>query len=352
MMQPHSFKHWNGLALVGPTASGKSSLAMELAKTWPIEIISMDSALVYKGMDIGTAKPSDEDLSLVPHHLINIIEPWQSYSAAQFANDALKLISDIRVRQKIPVLVGGTFLYYKALINGLDDLPNTDPELRRSILAEAQEKGWPAMHQELQEVDPLIAQRLAPNDAQRIGRAIEVWRMTGERLSAFQSGGKSKPKLSDTDLDLCVISLEPRDRKWLHDRIAMRYSQMVEEGFLWEALSLFEDDRLEAEMSSMRCVGYRQAWELLKDANALLALKSQRVGDPLTQSLIDSPPFEHFMSTSLAATRQLAKRQLTWLRSMPERHIVHADDPEGVKRWIEEIFPRQIKPLYRGTLDH
>lgn len=348
MIKSESFHEWNCLALVGPTASGKSHLAMELAKAWPIEIISMDSALVYKGMDIGTAKPLDEDLSLVPHHLINIIEPWESYSAAQFANDALKLISDIRARQKIPVLVGGTFLYYKALRNGLDDLPSTNPAVRSAILEEAKTVGWPAMHLQLKAIDPVVADRLAPNDAQRIGRAIEVWRMTGQRLSEFQRGGKSKAQSLSCDLELCVISLEPQERKWLHERIDLRYSQMVKDGFLWEALKLFEDARLSPEMSSTRCVGYRQAWELLTNPDSLQALRSHSTLEELGQSFLSSQAFEHFMSTSLAATRQLAKRQLTWLRSMPERMVIHCDQEPELRRWCEETIPLEIMPLFRG----
>ncbi len=346
-MHNSHLNQWNCLALVGPTASGKSQLAMEMAKTWPIEIISMDSALVYKGMDIGTAKPSKQDLASVPHHLIDIIEPWESYSAAQFANDALKLIADIRARQKIPVLVGGTFLYYKALRNGLDDLPSSNPEVRSAILEEAKSIGWPAMHLKLKTIDPEIADRLAPNDAQRIGRAIEVWTMTGQKLSAFQSGRKRNTP--NSDLDLCVISLEPNDRKWLHDRIEIRYNKMVNEGFLWEALKLFEDARLSAEMSSMRCVGYRQAWELLSDPDALQALRSQKIGNALEDNFLGSKAFGQFMSTSLAATRQLAKRQLTWLRSMPERLVIQCDQDLEIQRWCEETIPLQIMPLFRDT---
>jgi len=224
----------DAIALVGPTASGKTAAALVLAQALEpqggAEIISMDSALVYRGMDIGTAKPSREELALVPHHLIDIIEPLQSYSAADFAQDATQLMADIRSRGKTPLIVGGTMLYLKALVEGLNDMPATDPQVREHIQQRAAEQGWPAMHAELQKVDPVTAARLAPNDSQRIGRALEVWQLTGQALSAFHQ--QAKPP--SNSLNIPVISLEPADRAWLHQRIALRFEQMMAQGFLDE----------------------------------------------------------------------------------------------------------------------
>ena len=258
----------DAIALVGPTASGKTAAALALAaalrERGGAEIISVDSALVYRGMDIGTAKPSREELAQVPHHLIDIIDPLQSYSAAEFAKDATRLIGEIRARGKTPLLVGGTMLYLKALLEGLNDMPPSDPQVRADIQQRAAERGWPAMHDQLQAVDPVTAARLAPGDSQRIGRALEVWTITGQPLSAFHQG--TKPKTPRWHIP--VISLEPLDRAWLHERIAQRFDAMLAAGFLDEVRALRARGDLNPDLPSMRCVGYRQAGKGWRKAGA------------------------------------------------------------------------------------
>ena len=306
------------IALVGPTASGKTAIALAIADKLPVEIISIDSALVYRGMDIGTAKPSAQEQAQVVHHLIDIREPTQTYNAADFVNDAQHLITDIQSRGKLPLLVGGTMLYLKALQDGIDDLPKTDAATREAIETHAKAKGWPAMHEELRKVDPISAARLAPNDAQRISRALEVWHISGKSLSAWFEEGANKrldtlrTTASGTDID--VISLEPNDRAWLHARIEQRFAAMLTAGFLEEMQTLRARGDLTPDLPSMRCVGYRQAWEQM-DAMQLLGTHSQEMLAKLQE-------------TAVAATRQLAKRQLTWLRSMPERHTIACDSAD------------------------
>ena len=306
------------IALVGPTASGKTAIALAIAEKLPVEIISIDSALVYRGMDIGTAKPSAQERAQVVHHLIDIREPTQTYNAADFVNDAQHLIADIQSRGKLPLLVGGTMLYLKALQDGIDDLPKTDAATREAIETRAKAKGWPAMHEELRKVDPITAARLAPNDAQRISRALEVWHISGKSLSAWFEEGANKrldtlrTTASRTDID--VISLEPNDRAWLHARIEQRFAAMLSAGFLEEMQTLRARGDLMPDLPSMRCVGYRQAWEQM-DAMQLLGTHSQEMLTKLQE-------------TAVAATRQLAKRQLTWLRSMPERHTIACDSAD------------------------
>ena len=306
------------IALVGPTASGKTAIALAIADKLPVEIISIDSALVYRGMDIGTAKPSAQEQAQVVHHLIDIREPTQTYNAADFVNDAQHLIADIQSRGKLPLLVGGTMLYLKALQDGIDDLPKTDAATREAIETHAKAKGWPAMHEELRKVDPISAARLAPNDAQRISRALEVWHISGKSLSAWFEEGANKrldtlrTTASGTDID--VISLEPNDRAWLHARIEQRFAAMLTAGFLEEMQTLRARGDLTPDLPSMRCVGYRQAWEQM-DAMRLLGTHSQEMLAKLQE-------------TAVAATRQLAKRQLTWLRSMPERHTIACDSAD------------------------
>ena len=309
------------LVLAGPTASGKTEASLALAERWPIEIISMDSALVYRSMDIGTAKPNADELARVPHHLIDIRDPAQAYSAADFARDAHRLISDIRARHRFPLLVGGTLLYYKALFNGLDDLPPAQPALRAEIEAQARELGWPALHAELARVDPPTAARLPPQDAQRIGRALEVWRHTGRPLSSFFG---QTPQAPDA-LQPAVISLEPQDRSWLHQRIALRFEQMLQQGLIEEVRRLRARGDLTPDLPSVRCVGYRQAWQLLDET------QGRELNDTDLQRLRD---------TGIAATRQLAKRQLTWLRSMPERHVIACDRPDRVAQVVHQA--RQV----------
>jgi len=318
------------IALVGPTASGKTAAAMAIAQRIPLEIISTDSALVYRGMDIGTAKPSAQERQQVAHHLIDIREPTQTYNAADFVNDAEQLIADIQSRGKLPLLVGGTMLYLKALQDGIDDLPKTDSAIRETIETRAKANGWPAMHEELRKIDPASASRLAPNDAQRISRALEVWHISGKSLTAwFEKGaqkrlGARQSFASRNKLD--VISLEPNDRSWLHQRIEQRFDAMLAAGFLDEMQTLRERDDLNPDLPSMRCVGYRQAWEQL-DAMQLQANSSQEMLALLKE-------------TAVAATRQLAKRQLTWLRSMPERHIIACDgaDPTAQALTLVQKF--------------
>ena len=321
------------IALVGPTASGKTAAAMAIAQRIPLEIISIDSALVYRGMDIGTAKPSAQERKQVAHHLIDIREPTQTYNAADFVNDAEQLVADIQSRGKLPLLVGGTMLYLKALQDGIDDLPKTDAATREAIETRAKANGWPAMHEELRKIDPATASRLAPNDAQRISRALEVWHISGKSLTAwFEEGAQKRLDAHQSFASrnkLDVISLEPNDRSWLHQRIEQRFDAMLAAGFLEEMQTLRERGDLNPDLPSMRCVGYRQAWEQL-DAMQLQATSSQEM-------------LARLKETAVAATRQLAKRQLTWLRSMPERHIVACDsaDPTAqaltlVQRFIAE----------------
>ena len=306
------------IALVGPTASGKTAIAMAIAETLPVEIISIDSALVYRGMDIGTAKPSQQERAQVVHHLIDIREPTQTYNAANFVSDAEHLITDIQSRGKLPLLVGGTMLYLKALQDGIDDLPKTDAATREAIEKRAKANGWSAMHEELRKVDPVTAARLAPKDSQRISRALEVWHISGKSLSAwFQEGADkrlSTQNESASGKDIDIISLEPNDRAWLHARIEQRFTSMLTAGFLEEMQTLRARGDLTPDLPSMRCVGYRQAWEQM-DAMQLLGTHSQEMLAKLQE-------------TAVAATRQLAKRQLTWLRSMPERHIIACDSAD------------------------
>jgi tRNA dimethylallyltransferase len=277
-------------ALLGPTASGKSGLAIEVAAKLPVEIVSMDSALVYRGMDIGTAKPSTALRAQVPHHLVDIVDPDQSYSAGRWREEAIKAVLNVLERKKLPLLVGGTMLYYRALTAGLDALPQADARVRAEIDAEAERRGWPALHAELARVDARAASRIAPNDPQRIQRALEVWRITGKPLSELQGiAGKDLP------FELKGVALIP-ERALLHERIAQRFEAMLRLGLIDEVKTLRKKYRLSAALPSMRAVGYRQVWEYLEGRVDKEALKEKAV----------------------AATRQLAKRQLTWLRSFPD----------------------------------
>ena len=278
------------LALLGPTASGKSALAAKAAEKFPIEIVSMDSALVYRGMDIGTAKPAAALCAQVPHHLIDIIDPDQTYSAGRWRNDALVKIEEIASRNRIPLLVGGTMLYYRALTTGLDELPQADARVRAEIDAQATARGWPALHAELEKVDPKAAARIAPNDPQRIQRALEVWRVTGKPLSELQ--GRKETGLP---FRLTGVALIP-ERAVLHQRIAQRFDAMLKLGLIDEVKALRKKYRLSAALPSMRAVGYRQVWEYLEGATDQETMREK----------------------AIAATRQLAKRQLTWLRSFPD----------------------------------
>ena len=276
------------ILLMGPTAAGKSALALELAHAVGGEIVSVDSAQVYRGMDIGTAKPDRATRERVPHHLVDVVEPTATYSAARFVADASAAIAAVRARGRVPIVAGGTMLYFKALIEGLSDLPGADPSIRAAIDGEAAERGWPALHAELARVDPATAARLAPNDAQRIQRALEVYRASGVPLSV-QQGRRVAPAAGDA----LPIALMPDDRARLHEAIARRFDAMLAAGLVDELAALQRRYALHADLPSMRAVGYRQAWRYLAGAIDRAALRA----------------------TGIAATRQLAKRQITWLRA-------------------------------------
>lgn len=299
--------------LMGPTASGKTELAVELAQRLPLEVISVDSALVYQGMDIGTAKPDTATLAKVPHYLIDIIEPTAVYSAAQFRDDALRLMGEITARGNVPMLVGGTMLYFNALQHGLNNLPEANSDIRAEIDARAETEGWPALHAELARIDPVTAARLQPNDAQRIERALEIWHITGKPMSELLEG-EARPLLP---YRLLKIALLPSNRAVLHQRIAERFAGMLETGFLNELTELRgEYPGLNPSLPAMRCVGYRQAWQYQEGEFDLATLRNK----------------------SIAATRQLAKRQMTWLRGM---------DDVDVMDCLEDDLPKKVEERIR-----
>lgn len=305
---------------MGPTASGKTGAAVELYSRLPIEIISVDSALVFKDMDIGTAKPDAETLAKAPHHLIDIIEPTSAYSAASFREDALRLMGEITARGKIPLLVGGTMLYFKSLEGGLSGLPEANAEVRARLDARAALIGWPGMHERLATVDPVTAARLQPNDAQRIQRALEVFELTGESMTDLYAKQTSEA----LPYKLLKIALVPSDRKVLHERIALRFDQMLAAGFVNEAKALIAKyPQLTPESTSMRCVGYRQALEHF-------------AGDYDVAELRDRGIF---------ATRQLAKRQLTWLRGMDDTVELDCLNPD-----LNELIFNEINQFIRSDI--
>ncbi len=295
--------------LMGPTGAGKTAAALALATQLPIEIISVDSAQVYRGLDIGTAKPTSAERAAVPHWLIDLLDPAQPYSAARFAVDAQATLEAILGRGHIPLFVGGTMLYARALVSGLDDLPSADPRLRAELEAQALAHGWPAMHARLAGLDPASAARLSPTDSQRIQRALEVVLLTGTPLSAMQHQQRTPARPA------CFISLEPQDRSWLHQRLEQRFSTMVAAGLLDEVRGLRQRADLHPNLPSIRSVGYRQAWAHL-DGDGDLRLMHDR---------------------AVAATRQLAKRQLTWLRSIPQRIIVPCDADQATPLAVATI---------------
>ena len=309
-------RHSPAIFLMGPTASGKTALAVSLVERFPLEIISVDSALVYRGMDIGTAKPDAVTLARAPHHLLDIRDPTEAYSAAAFCDDALALMAGIVARGRVPLLVGGTMLYFRALLQGLDDLPRADAALRKQLEAEAAASGWPALHAELAAVDPATAARLAPNDSQRIGRALEVFRLSGTPMSALLDRAQSE--LPYRVLQLALI---PSDRAVLHQRIAARFDAMLADGLIEEVETLRRNYVLTPDLPSMRAVGYRQAWACLDGEIDLEALREQ----------------------GIAATRQLAKRQLTWLRSWPDAVVLDslADELEAQ---ATTLVARHLRP--------
>ncbi len=297
---------------MGPTASGKTAAALDIAQKIPSEIISVDSALVYREMDIGTAKPSQEERASVSHHLIDIMDPAETYSVAQFCEDTLRLVADIRKRGKLPLLVGGTMLYFRGLTSGLDDLPGANPEIRAKLDEEAAQIGWPGMHARLANLDPVTADRLKPNDAQRIQRALEIIELTGKPLSELHSGQSAQA----LPFNIIPIALEPSDRSKLHERIALRFDQMLKDDqLIEEVIKLRKRGDLHPGMPSMRCVGYRQTWEYLDGKFDRKTLREK----------------------GIAATRQLAKRQLTWLRSMPERISIDCLSPNALKNIMTHV---------------
>lgn len=286
--------------LMGPTASGKTGVAAELVARFPLEIISVDSALVYRYMNIGTAKPDAAILAAAPHHLIDLIDPTESYSAAQFRQDALQHMQAIRQRGKIPLLVGGTMLYFRILREGLNDLPEADPNVREEIATRARQLGWPALHQELQQIDPQAAARIPATDSQRIARALEVYAISGEPISAF-----FQPRARDAlPYHVLPLALEPADRAGLHARIAERFSHMLAAGLIEEVEALHARFNLNPQLPSMRCVGYRQVWQYI-------------------EGVFDR---EELRARGIFATRQLAKRQLTWLRTTSDKVVFDCMD--------------------------
>ncbi|WP_408585132.1 tRNA (adenosine(37)-N6)-dimethylallyltransferase MiaA [Paraburkholderia tropica] len=305
--------------LLGPTASGKTAAALRYAAQMAaqgrtVEIVSVDSALVYREMDIGTAKPSAEERAAAPHHLIDIVDPADAYSAANFRADALRVTGEIVARGNVPLLVGGTMLYYKALTQGLNDLPGADPAVRAQLDAEAARDGWPALHARLAQVDPATAARLAPNDSQRIQRALEIWMLSGQPMSALLAAPSSRDDEA-ARYRFVPVALEPSDRAVLHRRIEQRFDAMLAAGLIDEVKVLRARGDLDANLPSMRCVGYRQAWEYLD-------------GDIDYDTMRDKGVF---------ATRQLCKRQLTWLRAMPERIVVDCCAADATAQAVSAI---------------
>ncbi|MEH6434591.1 tRNA (adenosine(37)-N6)-dimethylallyltransferase MiaA [Massilia sp. DD77] len=303
------------VAIMGPTASGKTAAALAIAREHPVEIISVDSALVYREMDIGTAKPTAEELASAPHHLIDILDPLESYSVAQFSADTIRLVGEIHARGRLPLLVGGTMMYFKGLTDGLDDLPTADAQVRAAIEEDAARIGWPGMHARLAALDPVTAARLAPNDAQRINRALEIIELSGKPMSELLAR-RAKPELP---FELLSFALEPSDRSVLHGRIALRFDQMLgasdDTGLVAEVQRLRARGDLHPALPSMRCVGYRQAWEYLDG-------QIDRAG---------------LRETGIVATRQLAKRQLTWLRAMPQRIVLDCLGPDPAPAMLAHL---------------
>ncbi len=302
------------IAIIGPTASGKTAAALAIAQQVPCEIISVDSALVYRGMDIGTAKPTAAELAAVPHHLIDILDPLDSYSVMQFRNDTLRLVEQIHTRGKLPLLVGGTMLYFKGLQDGLDDLPTADAAIRARLDDDAARDGTPALHARLAIIDPDTAARLKPNDNQRIQRALEIFELTGVPMSQLLA----KAPKTELPFELLSIALEPSDRSVLHARIAARFDAMLDApdgGLIAEVKTLRARGDLHLGLPSMRCVGYRQAWEYLDGLYDLPTLREK----------------------GIVATRQLAKRQLTWLRSMPDRVVIDCLGADPVASVLAQV---------------
>ncbi|MFO1389726.1 tRNA (adenosine(37)-N6)-dimethylallyltransferase MiaA [Cellvibrio sp.] len=307
--------------LMGPTASGKTDLAIALRQHLPIEIISVDSALVYRGMDIGSAKPTPEELAAIPHRLIDIRDPSQPYSAADFVADAEREIADIHAQGKIPLLVGGTMLYFKALLDGLADMPEADPEVRAEIERDAEQFGWPYVHQQLAQVDPQMAEEIHPNHSQRVSRALEVYRISGKTMSELrQMQAQGQGQSFSERFNLIQIAIAPRERALLHERIKLRFSKMLEAGLIDEVKALYDRGDLHADLPAIRAVGYRQVWDFIEGR--------------LSQ--------EEMLERGIIATRQLAKRQFTWLRGWQnypgtQLNWLYTDDEAGNLLPKEEI---------------
>lgn len=296
--------------LMGPTAAGKTDLAISLCQHLNTEIISVDSALIYRNMDIGTAKPTQQELAVAPHRLIDILDAKESYSVADFRQDALNHIEQLHQLRKIPVLVGGTMMYFKALLEGISPLPEADPEIRAQLEQEALKEGWPALHQQLQEIDPVAAERIKPNDSQRINRALEVYRITGKPMTELQ-----KVKSAPLPFDVFQFAIAPKDRSVLHQRIEKRFKMMLEQGFESEVKALYQRGDLTTTLPSIRCVGYRQMWDYL---------------DGLVE-------YDDMVFRGIAATRQLAKRQLTWLRSWQDVTWLDSGAEENLQRVLSSL---------------
>nr|WP_050901677.1 tRNA (adenosine(37)-N6)-dimethylallyltransferase MiaA [Microbulbifer agarilyticus] len=306
---------------MGPTASGKTDLAMAISDSLPVELISVDSALVYRGLDIGSAKPTPEELARYPHRLIDICDPAESYSAGRFRSDALAAMEEISGRGKIPLLVGGTMLYFKALLQGMAEMPEADPEFRAQAEARAEREGWPALHQELQKIDPELAAELHPNHSVRIERALEVFHLSGKTMTQLRAEQERESPLAHYVVQ--QLAIVPEDRSILHRRIAERFERMLQNGFIEEVQALRARGDLHKDLPAIRAVGYRQVWEYLD-------------GDT---------DYEQMVAAGIAATRQLAKRQLTWLRRWPDLIRIGAQEPGGKVRKIEEMLPEALKFL-------
>ncbi len=296
--------------LMGPTASGKTALALALAEHCPVEIISVDSALVYKGMDIGTAKPTTQELTAVPHHLIDIIDPAESYSVSAFLKDTTRLIKDIHARGAVPILAGGTMMYYNSLIKGLSTLPAASPCIRAELTEQAQQYGWQVLHDKLQQVDPEAAARIHPNDPQRLLRALEVYELSGRAMSDLQ-----KENTGPIPYTVAQFAIAPRDREVLHERIAQRFVQMLDTGFEAEVRKLFERSDLHIDLPAIRCVGYRQMWLYLSGEYSYSEMRER----------------------GIIATRQLAKRQLTWLRGWDDVHWLDTFGSNNITKVLQLI---------------
>ncbi|MBN8429870.1 tRNA (adenosine(37)-N6)-dimethylallyltransferase MiaA [Microbulbifer salipaludis] len=307
--------------LMGPTASGKTDLAMAISDHLPVELISVDSALVYRGLDIGSAKPTPEELARYPHHLIDICDPAESYSAGRFRQDALKVMAEISGRGKIPLLVGGTMLYFKALLQGMAEMPQADPAFRAAIEARAEKEGWPALHAELAQVDPAMAAELHPNHSVRIERALEVYHLSGKTMTELRAAQQSDSL--HTQYAIQQLAIVPTDRSLLHKRIALRFERMLENGFIEEVQALRARGDLHRDLPAIRAVGYRQVWEYLDGE-------------------MDYP---QMVEAGIAATRQLAKRQLTWLRRWPDLQCIDAQQSGGKVRKIDEMLAEALKFL-------